>query len=98
MQKVLPFFQIVPKAGARFDLSRKGFKNSSPKGFPFPKDINYLVREINVPWSYFQKLLRICQNIFSEKRLLIRGIQTLDFSRKTTNAVLSDLQIVDVVK
>ena len=28
----------------------------------------------------------------------IRGIRTLDFSRKTTNAVLSDLQIVDVVK
>ena len=27
-----------------------------------------------------------------------RGIQTLDFSRKATNAVLSDLQIVDVVK
>ena len=28
----------------------------------------------------------------------IRGIRTLDFSRKTTNAVLSDLQIVDVIK
>ena len=28
--------------------------------------------------------------------LFIRGIQTFDFSRKTTNAVLSDLQIVDV--
>ena len=27
-----------------------------------------------------------------------RGIHTLDFSRKTTNAVLSDLRIVDVVK
>ena len=27
-----------------------------------------------------------------------RGIRTLDFSRKTTNAVLSDLQIADVVK
>ena len=30
--------------------------------------------------------------------LSTRGIQTLDFSRKTINAVLSDLQIVDVVK
>ena len=30
--------------------------------------------------------------------LTIRGIQTLDFSRKTTNAVLSDQQVVDVVK
>ena len=28
----------------------------------------------------------------------IRGIRTLDFSRKTTNAVLSDPQIVDAVK
>ena len=28
----------------------------------------------------------------------IRGIHTWDFSRKTTNAVLSDLQIIDVVK
>ena len=28
----------------------------------------------------------------------IRGIHTLDFSRKTTNAILSDIQIVDVVK
>ena len=28
----------------------------------------------------------------------IRGIRTLEFSRKTTNAVLSGLQIVDVVK
>ena len=27
-----------------------------------------------------------------------RGIQTLYFSRKTTNAVLSDLQICDLVK
>ena len=27
-----------------------------------------------------------------------RGIRTLDFSRKTTNAVLSDQQIVDVFK
>ena len=27
-----------------------------------------------------------------------RGIHTLDFSIKTTNAVLSDLRIVDVVK
>ena len=27
-----------------------------------------------------------------------RGIRTFDFSRKTTNAVLSDLQIVGVVK
>ena len=30
--------------------------------------------------------------------LIGRGIRTFDFSRKTTNAVLSDLQIVDVVK
>ena len=29
--------------------------------------------------------------------MLIRGIQTLNFSRKTKNVVLSDLQIVDVV-
>ena len=29
---------------------------------------------------------------------MIRGTQTLGFSRKTTNVVLSDLQIVDVVK
>ena len=28
----------------------------------------------------------------------IRGIRTLDFSRKTTNAVISGLQIVDVIK
>ena len=27
-----------------------------------------------------------------------RGIRTLDFSIKTTNAVLSDLQIVDEIK
>ena len=27
-----------------------------------------------------------------------RGIRTLDFSRKTTNTVLSGLQIVDLVK
>ena len=27
-----------------------------------------------------------------------RGIHTFDFSSKTTNAVLSDLQIVDVIK
>ena len=30
--------------------------------------------------------------------LNIRGTHTLDFSRKTTNAILSDLQIVDVIK
>ena len=28
----------------------------------------------------------------------IRGIHSLDFLRKTTNAVLSDLQIVDAIK
>ena len=27
-----------------------------------------------------------------------RGIRTLDFSRKTTKAVLSDLQTIDLVK
>ena len=30
--------------------------------------------------------------------VFIRGIRTLDFSRKTINAVLSDLQIVGVIK
>ena len=47
----------------------------------------------------FRHLISVYNAIhLQECYLYLRGIHTLDFSRKTTNAVLSDLQIVDKVK
>ena len=66
----------------------------------FDKDvekINYTKE--NVSWSK-NSSSSILQHFlkFSYDTIISRGIHTLDFSRKTTNAVLSDLQIADVVK
>ena len=41
--------------------------------------------------------ISVCK-VITTLNIRLRGTHTLDFSRKTTNAILSDLQIVDVVK
>ena len=50
--------------------------------------------------NFYKALLRVHNGHFidSMHKVNSRGIRTLDFSRKTTNAVLSHLQIVDVFK
>ena len=51
---------------------------------------------------YFNKMIvKFSESSLNQNKggwVIIRGIRTLDFSQKTTNAVLSDLQIVDVIK
>ena len=56
----------------------------------------------NLTMLYFNKMIvKFSESSLNQNKggwVIIRGIRTLDFSQKTTNAVLSDLQIVDVIK